>query len=185
MNRSALAPAPSAARARHALRALLAAVALAAGVAHAQDMPARKPGLWEITMQTTNAPSQTVKHCIDEKTDRQMQQLGKSMDRNACTKDLWRKDGERYLGESECKFGASVATSRSTFAGDFGRSYRGEVDTRFEPPLSGVSQSKVTIVARWAGACPAGWKPGDMETPGMGRMNVNELAAGRAAKQPR
>jgi hypothetical protein len=51
--------------------------------------------------------------------------------------------------------------------------------------MGGVSQSKVTIAARWAGACPAGWKPGDMQMPGMGRMNVNELVAGRAARQPK
>jgi hypothetical protein len=168
-----------------ALRAAVVGAALVACAAQAQELPMRMPGLWEITMQTTNAPSQFVKHCIDEKTDRQMQQFGQGMDRSACTKNTWRKDGERYRGESECKFGASVATTRSTFAGDFGKSYRGEVDTRFDPPMGGVSQSKVTIAARWAGACPAGWKPGDMEMPGMGRMNVNELVAGRAARQPK
>jgi hypothetical protein len=107
------------------------------------------------------------------------------MDRSACSKNVWRKDGERYLGESECRFGPTVATSRSVFGGDFGKAYRGEVDTKFEPPMGGVSQSKVTVTARWAGSCPAGWKPGDMEMPGMGRVNVNELAAGRPGRQPR
>jgi hypothetical protein len=168
------------------LRAAAVGVVIAGGTmqARAQDMPIRKPGLWEISMQTTNAPSQRVRHCIDAKTDRQMQKVGQGLDRNACSRNEWRKDGDRYLGDAQCRFGQSVATTRSVFAGDFGKSYRGEVETKFEPPMSGVSQSKVTIVARWAGACPAGWKPGDMELPGMGRMNVNELVAGRAAGPP-
>jgi hypothetical protein len=167
------------------LGAAVAGLALATGSAQGQDMPVRRPGLWEITMQTTNAPSRTVKHCIDEKTDRPMQQLGQSLDREACARNAWRRDGERYLGESECRFGASVATTRSVFGGDFARAYRGEVNTRFEPPLGGVGQSKVTLTARWAGTCPAGWKPGDMEMPGMGRMNVSELTAGRPAGRVR
>lgn len=162
-------------------RIVVAALALmtAGGTGFAQEMPSRKPGLWEITMQITSTPSQGVKHCIDEKTDRQMQSLGQSLDKNACTKNSWRRDGDRYLGESECKIGASVAITRSVFAGDFDKAYRGEVDSRFEPPMAGVSQNKVTITARWAGACPAGWKPGDMQMPGMGRMNVSELMSAR------
>ena len=162
--------------------ASIALAALLAGAAHAQQMPVRKPGLWEITMQTTNAPSQALRQCIDEKTDQQLQRFGQGLGQQQCSRNVFRKDGERYVGESECRVGASVATTRAVFAGDFDRAYRGEIDARYVPPVAGVGQSKVTIVARWAGACPSGWKPGDMEMPGMGRMNVNELAAGRAAK---
>lgn len=165
-----------------AAAAAAASVLLALGSAHAQEMPTRKPGLWEMSMQTTNAPSQTVRQCIDAKTDQQMMRAGQGLSAQQCTRNVFRRDGERYVGESECRVGRSVATTRAVFAGDFDRSYRGEIDARYAPPLGGVSQSKVTIVARWIGACPAGWKPGDMEMPGMGRMNVNELMAGRAAK---
>ena len=156
---------------------------LATGGAHAADgLPARKPGLWEMTMQTTNAPSRTVRQCIDAKTDEQMQRFGQGTAGEQCTRNTFRKDGDRYVGESECRLGQTVATTRAVFAGDFGRAYGGEIESRYAPPLGGVAQSKVMITARWAGACPAGWKPGDMELPGMGRMNVNELAAGRAAQ---
>lgn len=162
--------------------AVVAAGALAASAAAAQELPSRRPGLWEVTMQTTNAPSQTVRQCIDEKTDAQMQRFAQGVDMKNCSRNSWHRDGDRYLGEAECRFGASTVTSRSVFSGDFARSYRGEVDSRYVPPMAGVAQAKVTIVARWAGACPAGWKGGDMELPGMGRMNVSELMAGRAAK---
>ena len=153
------------------------------GAAHAQEFPPRKPGLWELTMQTTNMPSQSIRQCIDERTDAQLQRMGQGMGDQQCTKNTFRKDGDKYVGESECKVGASVATSRAVFGGDFDKAYRGEIDVRYAPAVAGVSQTRMTISARWASACPAGWKPGDMEMPGMGRMNVNELMAGRAPKQ--
>ncbi|RPH45069.1 MAG: DUF3617 family protein [Burkholderiales bacterium] len=161
------------------------AAALGAGPAMALDLPARKPGLWEITMQVTNSPSQTVRQCIDEKTDVQMQRFGQGLSQQQCTKNTMQRDGDRYVGESECKLGPTVATSRSVFGGDFDKAYRGEVETRYAPPMAGISQSKVTMSAKWAGACPAGWKPGDMEMPGMGRVNVNELMTSAPTKAPK
>lgn len=136
-------------------------------------------------MQTTNAPSQTVRQCIDDKTDAQMQRFAQGLDMKTCARNVWRRDGDRHIGDTECKFGASTVTSKSVFSGDFSKAYRGEIESRYSPPLGGVGQAKVTINGRWAGSCPAGWKPGDMEMPGMGRINVNELMAGRAAKAPK
>ena len=96
------------------------------------------------------------------------------------------RDGDRWVGESGCRYGNSVATSRSVFAGDFDKGYKGEVDVKYSPPMGGISQSKVTMLAKWAGACPTGWKPGDMEMPGgMGRVNVNEMMGAGAPKAPR
>jgi hypothetical protein len=160
-------------------------LALAAGSAAAQDLPARKAGLWEITMQVTNSPSQTMRQCIDEKTDQQMQRFGQGLSQQQCTKNTMQRDGDRYVSESECKLGPTVATSRGVFGGDFDKAYRGEVDTRYAPPMAGMSQSKMTMSAKWAGACPAGWKPGDMEMPGMGRVNVNEMMSAMPGKPPR
>jgi hypothetical protein len=165
-------------------RLACAALALcAAAAAVAQDLPSRKPGLWEITMQVTNAPTQTMRQCIDAQTDRQMQRFGQGLSQQQCTRNTIRRDGERYVGESECKAGASTMTSRSVFAGDFDKAYRGEVETRYQPPMAGISQSKVTMNARWIGACPAGWKPGDMEMAGMGRVNINEMMSAAAKRK--
>jgi len=155
---------------------------LAAGPGVAQELPSRKPGLWEITMQITNAPSQLVRQCIDPSTDQALQRFGQGLDLKTCVRNVWRRDGNRYLGESECRLGRSLVTTRAVFGGDFGAAYRGEIDARYTPPVGGVSASKVTISARWRSACPAGWKPGDIELPGMGRMNVKELMAARAAR---
>ena len=159
-----------------AVRLLCAALACGgAGAAAAQQLPTRKPGLWQITMQVTNAPSQTMRQCIDARTDPQMQRFGQGVSQEQCVRNTMQRDGDRYVGESECRVGATTITSRSVFAGDFGKAYRGEVESRYVPPMAGVSQSKVTVNARWIGACPAGWRPGDMELPNMGRVNVGEL----------
>ncbi|HYF61084.1 MAG TPA: DUF3617 family protein [Burkholderiaceae bacterium] len=167
-----------------ALAPALALALLAVAPAAAQDVPVRRPGLWEITMQTTGAPSQLVRHCVDARTDREMQRFGRSHDRAACSRDTWLRDGERWVGEAECRVGSSVARTTSVFAGDFERAYKGEVDTVFRPPLASISRSKVTIAGRWAGPCPKGWTPGDMELPGMGRINVDERLAGRPVPAP-
>lgn len=166
-------------------RLAAALLALAAGPALAQELPSRKPGLWEVTMQVTNAPSQTMRQCIDEKTDLQMQRFGQGLSEQQCTKNITRRDGDRYIGESECKIGSSVAISRSVLGGDFGKAYKGEVETRYAPPVGGISASKVTILAKWTGGCPAGWKPGDMEMPGMGRVNVGEMMSSTPTKPPK
>ena len=158
------------------VRLLCAALALGgAGAASAQELPARRPGLWAITMQVGGTPPQTVRQCVDARTDRQMQRFGQGLGEEPCLRDTLERQGERYVRESECRVGASTMTSRSVFAGDFSKAYRGEVESRYAPPLAGVSQSRVTVSARWSGACPAGWKPGDMEVPNMGRVNVGEL----------
>jgi hypothetical protein len=112
-----------------------------------------------------------------------MQRFGQGLSQQQCTRNTIRRDGDRYVGESECRAGASTMTSRSVFAGDFDKAYRGEVETRYQPPMAGISQSKVTMNARWVGACPAGWKPGDMEMAGMGRVNVNEMMSAAAKRQ--
>lgn len=149
-------------------------------------MPARRPGLWQLTLQTSGAPAQVVRHCIDARTDRAMQQFSHGTDPQACTRNEWRQEGDRYIGESECRFGTSLSTTRATLQGDFSKSYKGEFESRIEPPLAGMSQTRFTLGARWTGNCPAGWKPGDLEMPGgMGRMSINEFPAWRAARSPR
>jgi len=146
--------------------------------------PVRKPGLWQLTLQTTGAGPQVARHCIDARTDRAMQQMAEGTDAQTCSSRSYRREGDRYLGESECRFGNSVARVRSSVEGDFARSYRGEIDSRIEPPTAGLNQVKVTLSARWLGACPAGWKPGDMDVPGMGRVNIADVQAARRLSAP-
>jgi Protein of unknown function (DUF3617) len=149
----------------------------------AQDFPPRKPGLWEVNMIMDGVPPKLAKHCVDEKTDKQMQQMGQGMNPE-CKPGTQKRDGNTYLFEQECKFGNSVVATRSMTKGDFQSKFQTEIDSRFTPPINGKATSKTVLDAKWAGACPSGWKPGDMELPGGIRMNVNEVMQG-AGKLPK
>lgn len=149
----------------------------------AQDFPARKAGLWEISMQTDGSPRQGLKHCVDEKTDKQMQQLSQGA-AESCKVSPLRKEGNSLVSEQQCTFGKQNIASRSVITGDFQSKIRTEVSSTYTPPLAGRATGKTLVEAKWTGACPSGWKPGDMEMPGGGRMNVNQMMEG-VGKNPK
>lgn len=151
-------------------------------LAWSQDFPPRKPGLWEISVQSDKEPAVNTRQCIDEKTDAKLQQAGRGMVQANCAKDSTRREGSGWVSESVCKVGNSTVTSRSTISGDFNREIKFVVDAQFAPPFMGTAKSSTTVVQKWGGACPAGWRAGDMELPGMKqRMNINDLPAMGAA----
>lgn len=160
-----------------ALIAILAATSLSMLGAQTFDFPTRKAGLWEINMQGEGMPTQKAKHCVDEKTDKQMQQMSQAGP-GTCTPAKPQKDGNSIVFETECSFGKQKVASRTVITGDFQSNVRTEVTSKFIPAMAGKTQDKMVMDAKWAGACPAGWKPGDMEMgPGM-RMNVNQMMQG-------
>lgn len=157
--------------------AVLGTLILTAGPAQAQEFPPRKPGLWEITMIGTGIPPHTVKHCVDAKTDKQMQQSAQGLV-GSCKPGRLQKEGAAFVFDQECSFGGYSVLSRSVTTGDFQSKIRTEVTSKFTPPLPGRDANKTAIDSQWTGACPAGWKPGDMEMPGGARANVNQLFEG-------
>lgn len=142
----------------------------------APNMPARKPGLWEISMQMPNLPQPMVsQQCIDEKTDNLMQQRGQEHAQQQCSKNTVRNEGSQVVVDSECQFDKTTATTHAVFSGDFKSAYRGEINTTYAPPMHGMASSRQTLSAKWLGPCKAGQKPGDVIMPGMGNININEL----------
>jgi hypothetical protein len=146
--------------------------------AGAQEMPKMKPGLWETTTATAGqkgAKGHTAKTtmCINESVQKEMMTFSQSMGAQ-CSKNSTRRDGNKYIGEAECTFGGSVMKSQSvaTFSSD--TAYRVESRATFSPPMGGMSESSTTQDAKYAGACPAGMKPGDMNMGGR-TMNITEM----------
>lgn len=142
------------------LRVLL--VAMAASNAFAVDVPARKPGLWEIRTTVNGRPTSggPIRQCVDAKTDDPMGQgasTGASCSRNDVT-----RSGDRILIRSTCDFGATKTTTEGVFTGSFDSAYRAELKTTYSPPLMGMSEANTVIDAKWIGACQAGQKPGDI-----------------------
>jgi uncharacterized protein DUF3617 len=156
--------------------------------ATALDLPARKPGLWEIKMafEGRNLPPQTVEHCIDAETDKLMNSVGGGMRQEACSKQDVQKVGTTIVVDSVCKAGAVTITSHGVVTGDFNSAYTVKVTSKREggPPTPGMSAdgtSNMTIDAKWAGACKPDQKPGDMIMAGR-KFNIRDMQKMQGAR---
>ena len=152
----------------------LAAAALAGG-ALAADTPKRKSGLWEINTQMEGMPSMgAMQQCIDQNTDDLMQQSAKKEKIDCSVMDV-KPQGNKLTMHSVCKFEGTTATTDAVFIGAFDSAYKGDMKTRYNPPMHGISESKMTMEAKWLGPCKSGQKPGDVIMPNMKNMNINEM----------
>lgn len=160
-------------------------LALAAGCALAgpADMPKRKPGLWQISNTMPGMPSMgPVQHCIDGSTDNLYKQMGEDA-QNKCSPPDVKRDGGKVILRSTCKMGKATASTEAVFSGDFDSAYRGDINVKYDPPLNGMSQTKMTLEAKWLGACKPGQKPGDIVTPN--GMTITAEQMKQAAEQAR
>lgn len=152
-----------------------------AAPAIALDLPARKPGLWEIamTMEGRTIPMPTSQHCIDAETDKLMSSIGGDMKKDMCSKQDVQKVGNTYVVDSVCKIGTSTTTSHAVVSGDFNSAYTVKVTSKREggPAMPGMpadGSSTMSIDAKWLGACAADQKPGDMIIAGR-KINIRDL----------
>ena len=162
----------------------LVAIVLAAASASSfgQDLPKRKPGLWDLTMQMPGIPGGGMKsqQCIDEKTDAEMQRKAmQGDDRMKCTQTAMKRTASGYEVESECTSAEGKTFVKAKANGDFGSRYTVDTHMRFEPPRHGMPTMQMSGTATHAGACPAGFLPGQMRT---GVMNMNPGQAAPTAQ---
>ena len=90
-------------------------------------------------------------------------------------RDGYQKQGNKFTMHSVCKFENTTATTDAVFTGAFDSSYKGDMRTRYSPPMHGMSESKMSMEAKWLGPCKAGQKPGDVIMPNMKGINMNEM----------
>ncbi|MEJ8858983.1 DUF3617 family protein [Variovorax robiniae] len=168
---------------------LLCGTALAASPT---DYPPRKPGLWEMTLQTGasggKAPAGHVtQQCIDAASDKAMREMGMGVGEKMCSKQEMRAEGGGFVVDSVCRIDlgngtASTATTHGVITGDFGSAYRMVMRSTYDPPMMGRAQGETIMEAKWVGPCKAGQKPGDMVMPGGQTMNVLEMMKNRPKK---
>ncbi len=154
---------------RRVCTAVAACLALAPITAHAiVDLPKRKSGLWELKMAgaAMGGQAMAMSVCIDQANDNALQSTGERMAKDRCSKMDIRREGGRIVTESVCKLDQTTATTRGVFTGDFTTVYKAEISNRYDPPMMGRTEDRMTIDARWTGPCKAGMKPGDMVMPG-------------------
>lgn len=153
---------------------LFAAIGSAFGAS--SDHPKRKSGLWEIKMSNPAVKgAQAMQQCIDEKTDNLMKSNMAGTGKQSCSKNEMRREGDKLVAESICKFDGSTAMTRAVFTGQFDSAYKADIKSTYEPPLHGMRESSAMIEAKWLGACKPGQKPGDMSMSGMPDINMNDM----------
>jgi len=151
--------------------------------AFAVDMPARKPGLWELkmTMEGRNVAMPTFQHCIDAATDKQMNTMGASTRGEQCSKKDVQQSGNTITVDSVCDIGGTTAVSHAVVSGDFNSAYVVKVSSKRSggPATPGIpSETNMTIEAKWLGPCKADQKPGDMIMNNGMKMNIDDIAKG-------
>jgi hypothetical protein len=164
------------------MRIAVPVLALAACVssAAAQEIPTRRAGLWEVTINHDgrNSPPQTMQQCTDAETDKLMNAFGGALSADMCTKQEVKKVGATLVISATCQVGPMKSTSQSVVSGDFTSNYTVKVTSKIEGLPAGAQDAAggtTTIQARWIGACKAGQRPGDIVMANGQTMNIRDL----------
>ncbi|MBS0273675.1 MAG: DUF3617 family protein [Proteobacteria bacterium] len=170
----------------HIRFAIAASVVFAASAAQASpaEFPARRAGLWNVTvnMESAKLPAHTNKMCIDAATDAKLMKLGVASKEADCTSMKVSGSGSVRIVDSVCHFNGGTQKNHVeiAYAGD--SAYHMDMQSQFSPAIAGKTRSHIVQDAKWAGPCPAGMKPGDMMING---MKINMLGPiGRPAPGP-
>jgi len=163
----------------------IACIALA-GASFAQEYPKLKSGQWDLAIVTKARDGQPQKStmCVDDALQREMMSMGAGMSREMCTKNEFKRDGARFVGNAECKIGESKIISRSvmTLTGD--TAYHTEINATYEPPFMGMKDSQTVLDGKYTGPCRDGMTPGDFVGPQGQKFNIRSVAAAKGAATP-
>ncbi len=142
--------------------------------ARADDMPARKAGLWEVkTAFDTSGRSVTIRQCIDAATDPMMMSVAGPMSQAVCPRRDVKRSGDSVTIDSTCTFKDKTTTAHAVITGSLDSAYGMTVTVQGDVlPGGGMT---MTVNGTWLGPCTAGQKPGDMIMPGGLTLNILEL----------
>jgi hypothetical protein len=164
--------------------ALAAFLLIFAAPAFAIDMPARKPGLWEVKMviEGLQMPPRVMKQCTDAASDKVMNSNFGGSAQEACSKQDVTKSATGMIIDSVCKFGDNTTATHAVVTGSFDSAYSVDVASTRQggPPMPGRAAGGAThmkIEAKWLGACAAGQKPGDVIMANGMTMNVLDVSS--------
>ena len=127
--------------------------------AAAEDVPRRKPGLWQITTIGAGSGTNTVRACIGED-DKILTPEGAG----DCSEPSVTSGGsDTTIVDVVCLSGPTKETISGAFTGDFGTRYRAQVKMTFDPPPKGMPPHwGVTVDGKYLGPdCSSAETPGD------------------------
>jgi hypothetical protein len=145
--------------------------AAAAGI----DLPARKPGQWEVKMTPKTAgaaPTMVMQLCLDAASDQALMAQGLAMS-TGCTIEQSKDAAGNLVFDASCDIGGRKTKSHSVISGDFQSHYQIDIVTDSEGGSANMPKhAEVMQQAEWKGECAAGMKPGDMMLPGGRTINL-------------
>ena len=146
----------------------------------AAELPARKPGLWEMKMEFAgrNAPGQTMQQCIDAATDQMMQSNAGPAGQSTCSKRDVQRSADKITIDSVCTVGGKTTTSHAEITGSFDSAYTMTITSDSATAPGG--KSTMTMAAKWLGPCTGDQKPGDMIMGNGMKINILEMKKGGA-----
>ena len=152
--------------------------------AEATDLPARKPGLWEVkTTIDGHGRAVTVQQCIDAATDQMLQSSAGPFSAPACAGREVKTSDTGMTIDSRCSFNGKAASAHADITGNFDSAYTMTVTAEG----SDLPAVKMTMEGKWLGACTAGQQPGDVIMANGVKVNIPELqkrALGADPSQP-
>jgi hypothetical protein len=150
---------------------------LLAGVlpALADEMPARKAGLWEVKTSFGNGggASLTVQQCIDAGTDQMMMSTTGPLAQSVCPRRDIQRSGNTVTIDAACTTMNKTATTHAVVTGSFDSAYVMTVTAQGDAMPGGTMT--MTMTGKWLGPCTAGQKPGDMIMPNGRKLNILEM----------
>lgn len=153
----------------------LAALMLGAS-ARAEDLPQRKPGLWELKIARNGSglPELTMQHCTDATTDKDMNNVVSPMAKQICAKQDLQKTATGYVSDSVCSIGGGTMTAHAEITGDFNSAYTVVSTSHTDVGPTNLRDLTTHIEAKWLGECKPGQKAGDIVMPGGFKLNVKD-----------
>jgi hypothetical protein len=140
---------------------------LSAASASAADFPARKAGLWEITI--AGAHSMKVQQCADPASDEAMMQDGIGF-LGGCARHDVQDSGGTITVITACKSAGKTMISRMVITGSLDSKYTMTVTSQGQGMT--VGGSPLTMHAEWLGPCGRDEKPGDVIFPDGTKINI-------------
>jgi len=145
-----------------------------------------RAGLWQTTASFPGGQGSSVtsRVCFDEQMTALNVGSGPSAHSEDCTQNITRTpDGFGFTSRCDAG-GGGVTETVGSLTGDFQTAYRMEatVTTSGSSMAAMNGTTQVVTTAQYQGACPEGWRAGDIEVPGLGtRININDMQAQAAA----
>ena len=142
----------------------------------ADELPARKAGLWQLEMNIGGRIAQTMQQCIDAATDQMMQAGAGPVPRADCSKRDVQKSGNTITIDTACTVNGKPSTTHSVITGSFDSAYTMTSTSQSDTATGG--KMTVTIAAKWLSACAADQKPGDMIMSNGMKTNILNMQKG-------